>query len=79
MSNMTEFEKGILALEEERVNLYRKDVDDLLSLRQENLRIKEEHTKGTINQYNKMVHLAFIQIIVMVAQTLLFTGIYFKL
>ena len=79
MSNMTEFEKNVLSLEEERVSLYRKEVEDLLRVRQKDLQLKEDSTARSIVPYNKMVYLVFIQTIVMVAQTLLFAGIYFKL
>lgn len=72
---MTEFEKNVLYLEEEKGVLYRKEVDGLLRFRQEELRIK----KDSIVPYNNMVYLVFIQTIIMVAQTLLFAGIYFKL
>ena len=79
MSNMTEFELDVVALEQERLNLYREDVENAIKTREKSLEHNLENASRSLVPYNKMVYLVFIQTLIMVAQTLLFAGIYFKL
>jgi hypothetical protein len=80
--NQERLTEDLLYTEQEKLKIYDRDVTSTILTRGESLNIQREirdATTRSILLYEKMLYVIFVQTILMITQTLLFAGIYFKL